>query len=745
MLSRASAVAALVCVGLVGFVPAQPADDTPDPASPFRQEEEEPTLPEVLVRPDDVEPDYPPPAESTSSPYDLPLSYPSLFQQQFEGLDSALRSNVSVFDSPQAVSIVDLQNLTERQPSNMIEALEREVGVLMQRTGNGQASPFVRGLTGNQTLILVDGIRMNNSTFRFGPNQYFATVDPGMIQRIEVVRGPQSVLFGSDAIGGVINVITRSARTGIGDYLGGQFVERYTTADSSSYTRLNVEASRRQLGVFAGGSYLNANDLYRGGDLGTQPFTGYSQYAGDVKFDYLLADDQLLTVSLQHHEQMDVPRTDKWPGESRLFDPQQRNLGYIRWQGRDVGGVLDAFMFTASFARQKEGTLKRKPPTSLLEDRSEFNVNTTGLTLVLTSELSWLGRLTYGVDWYHDDVTANKFRHDLSGALPPSPRLAQFPDDSQYERVGAFLQWETDVTERLSATSGVRFSNIEAGATVALFDPDDLGAPPVDTPIAPNFQDWTASVGLSYELNPCLRLVGSVGEGFRAPSLDELTSVSDNVNEGIDIPNPDLGPETSINYEVGLKADYERIRAQSFVFWTDLDDLSVREVVGQIPDPDSLGDTIDLLSRRNVGSAQVQGFELAGEYLFTPQWSTYGNLTYIYGQNATDDEPLSRTPPTQGLICLRWRDRCARNWVEVYGWLVGRQDRLSARDIRDSRIPADGTPGYATLNLRLGSRVGESQRVTLGLENITNKAYRVHGSGVDGPGISGHIGYELLY
>jgi len=756
----------MLCSATVwGQAPETPSDKVENEAaaeaSPFV--EEEPTLPEVLVQPDEQEEPAPedllgvgeptaapitsttPPATPPSYPYDLPRSYPSLSEQKFEGLDSALRSTRSIFDSPKATSIITRQDLLERQPRDMVEAIEREVGVLVQRTGRGQASPFIRGLTGPETLILVDGIRLNNSTFRYGPNQYFATIDPGMIERIEVVRGPQSVLWGSDAIGGVINVVTRSPEIGFCNMLGGQFIERFSTADNGSYSRMNVEGSFQRWGIFGGGSYLNVNDLDRGGDLGRQPFTDYSQYAGDIKFQYVPAPNQLLTVALQHLEQMDVPRTDKYPSEARRFDPQQRDLGYVRWQAHDLdNGLFDSAMLTFSLGRQKEGTIRRRPPESLIEDRSEFDVQTTGINLVFASELGFFGTLTYGVDYYQDEVDAVSNRFDLEAGTV-TPRVPQYPNDSYYERAGAFLQWDVDLTERLSAVAGARYSNIEAEGTVSLFDPDNPAADPVSTPIEPNFQDWTGSVGLVYEINPCINLVGSVSEGFRAPLLDELMSVSDNVNEGIDIPNPDLSPETSINYEVGMKFDLDRIRAQTFVFWTELDNLIDRRLVGTVPDPLVPGGSLDVLQRRNVGNAELQGFELAGELLLTPEWSIYGNYTYIYGINTTDNEPFSRIPPAQGVIGLRWRDREAANWFDVYGWLVARQDRLSDRDTRDSRIPPGGTPGYGTLNVRLGRQISDCQRVTLGIENILDKAYRVHGSGVDGPGISGQLGYEVVF
>ncbi len=737
---RAFVVAPIVCALFVSLAVAQeeledlvlPADDAPAPP----RAGEPPLMPEVLVQPDE-----PPIIDEVEvrparNPYNVPGSYPNLMQQEYEGLSSALRGTQSVFESSQATTIVTPQDLMERQPRTPIEAIEREVGIMVQRTGAGQASPFIRGLTGPQTLILIDGIRLNNSTFRYGPNQYFGTIDPGMIERIEVVRGPQSVLWGSDAIGGVINVVTRKTDPRFYQSLGGQFIERYATADNGSYTRLNVTRSSDGWGMFSGGSYGNFNDLYRGGGRGVQPFTDYSQYAGDIRLDHLIADNQLLTISLQHFEQMNVPRTDKWPGEARRFDPQQRDLAYLRYQATDLSGTFDTIEFTASYNRQKEFT-KRLKPTWTAVRRAEFNVNTVGMNVVGARDLGLLGQITTGVDWYHDHVTAWK---DVG---PP-----QFPPGSYYERLGAFLQWEVDLTRRLRATTGVRYTNIGAGSLVQTVTINPFPPPPlIYTPlqIYPTFQNWSGMVGFSYEIRPDLRFVCSVAEGFRAPNLDELTSISDNVNEGIDIPNPNLAPETSYGYEVGLKFDYDRLRMQTFYFWTMLDDLIVRNEVGTIPNPSPPPATIRILQRQNVASAGLQGVELAAEYLATPEWSIFGNYTYIYGQDYTKGEPMSRIPPAQGVIGLRWRDREMRNWFDIYGWIAGRQSRLSQRDIRDSRIPPGGTPAYGIVNVNFGMRLRENEQIALGVENIFNEWYRVHGSGVDGAGTSGHFGYERFF
>ena len=195
--------------------------------------------------------------------------------------------------------MLDLEALRRRQPLDMVQAVEREVGVLVQRTGRGQASPFLRGLTGPQTVLLVDGIRLNNGIFRLGPNQYFNTIDPGQVDHIEVVRGPQSVVWGSDALGGAINVVTRRADRvlgGVFDDQGFLLNQRFRSADLASYTRVGFEAPAGGGGIWGGASYLNVNDLDRGGALGRQPMTSYSQYAGDVRYDLPLGPDRALSL-----------------------------------------------------------------------------------------------------------------------------------------------------------------------------------------------------------------------------------------------------------------------------------------------------------------------------------------------------------------------------------------------------------------------------------------------------------------
>lgn len=726
--------AIVLLVGSVAPVLARDENTTPELGD---------TLPEVEVRPpdepaplDDQQPANTPPP----SPYDDGLSeiYPDLRQLEFGEAGpfgettGILRNRVSLFDTPVAGSIVTRQQLDEKQAEDMFQALQYEVGVLLQSTAAGQASPFIRGLTGQQVLILIDGIRLNNSVYRFGPNQYFNTIDPGMVDHIEVLRGQGSVLWGSDAIGGAINVVTRSPDVAYGisggDYFSPQFTQYFNTANSAPYSRINVEGWVGQVGTFSGGSFLNVRDLDTGFAFGRQPGTNYQQYAGDVKFNYLIDSQQLLTLSMQHLEQEDVPRSDRFPGypgdrnnsnsfpNARFFDPQQRDLAYIRYQALDPIVGIDALTFTASYNRQREVQTRGVPTTRV----QETDVETVGLQMVATRDLGWVGQLTGGADWYHDDVDS-PFGGSASGPI--------IPDDAFYERMGVFLSWNVDLAPRLIGSAGVRYENIDLAAT-----PEVMGAPIF---ISPSYNDWVGQVGLVYELLPELNLVGSISEGFRAPNLDELTGNNPNVlQEGMDLPSLGLIPERSISYEVGLKSNFSRLRSQLFVYWMDLENNIV---------PISAGP--NMFTRANQDS-YIQGVEWNGEYLLEDGWSLYGNYWYTYGKNLVTVSPLSRVPPMQGIAGLRYRNAPLRSYFEVFTWMVDRQDRLDpVRDPNDERIPIGGTPGYATLNMRCGRAFGcyDQHRLSLSLENITDKDYLVHGSGVFGTGFTARFGYSWIY
>jgi outer membrane receptor protein involved in Fe transport len=193
---------------------------------------------------------------------------------------------------------------------------------------------------------------------------------------------------------------------------------------------------------------------------------------------------------------------------------------------------------------------------------------------------------------------------------------------------------------------------------------------------------------------------------------------------------------------------------QAFYFWNDLEDAILRQAVDNLgnPVPNVIGpDGVPVPGSSNFirdnFDSQIDGTELAGEYMLWNNWSFYGNFWYTFGRDLERNEPFSRIPPTQAIAGLRWRDGCRRSWIDVYAWMVRHQDRYAVQNNNDARFPVGGTPGYTTLNIHCGQTFGACNQhtVSLGLENITDRYYRVLGSGVDGAGFNAILGYMYTH
>src|SRR6266850_324340 len=224
---------------------------------------------------------------------------------------TAARRREVLIESPRAASVLNREEMDRRQARSTPEALLEEPGVFLQRTNYGGGAPFVRGLFGNRILLLVDGIRLNNSTFRAGPNQYLNTVDPLLVERIDVVRGTGSALHGSDAIGAAINVLSEQPEFGAQRPWRADLRLGGSTADESGQLGGRLRWSGESVGVLLTGSGRHFGELRGGQDTGVQHFTGYDEWSGSGAVAVKAGDGRRVTLALQSTRQFDVPRTDR--------------------------------------------------------------------------------------------------------------------------------------------------------------------------------------------------------------------------------------------------------------------------------------------------------------------------------------------------------------------------------------------------------------------------------------------------
>jgi len=657
---------------------------------------------------------------------------------------TATRDETQLKSAPYYVDVMNGDSLCVRNAVRTVpEALKRQTGTLVQKTGHGQGSPYIRGFTGFRNLFLIDGIRLNNSVFRDGPNQYWNTVDALGLSRLESVRGPFSVLYGSDAVGGTINAIPRGAFDMRPDsnwdrraYL------RYSSAEDSIAARGESSAYLADdLALTLGCSVKNFGDLEGGKSVGSQRKTGYDELDWDARLEYFMSDDAWVVLAHQGVDIDDAWRTHKtiygidWEGlsvgkELRRSLNQDRRLTYLQWRHQNINGFCDEVHAGVSHHLQKEERDRLR--TDDKHDVQGFDVNTIGVFAQFKSP-SQLGTLVYGTEYYHDDVDSFKRTYNADGSLKKVSIQGPVGDDATYDTLGVYVQDEIPVFDDLTLIGGCRYDYASADAN-SVEDPNTGDRIEVSG-------HWDSVVGSGrfvYNIDRKARfnVFGGVSQGFRAPNLSDLTRLDSARTDEIETPSPNLDPEEFVSYEIGVKSGWDRLSGQLAYFYTDIKDMIVRTPTGRMIDGEHE------VTKRNGGDGHLEGVEAQGRCRLVAGFSVIGSFTWMDGKVKTYptsdpvlvEEPADRLMPLTGSIGLRWENgrRC---WVEASCTSAEKADELSTRDRSDtSRIPPGGTPAYTVYDLRTGWNITENMKLSAAIENLADEDYRIHGSGVNEPG-----------
>ena len=354
---------------------------------------------------------------------------------------TASRSEQNESTAPYTTSYIGEDFISDNARRTLPDALQYVPGVLVQKTAHGHGSPFIRGFTGRQNLLLVDGIRVNNSTYRSGPVQYWNTVDPLVIDHIELIKSQGSVLYGSDAAGGTVNAFTKSSRfrneAADQTYLGGSAFYQYRTNGQGSHIgRLETETGvGGKFGILLGLSAKEYGDI-EDDAVGLMRGTGYPEQDLDFRLDWAVSPESTITFGHFYVNQDGISRWHRtldnpgWthgihtsaPGKwtENTYD-QERSLTYLRYAGENpqANAPIKRWSATVSYQSTDESEFQNRLPDKPATDggvlrQSEIGVETTGIDLVLESPLG-PGSLVYGLDFYHDEVDSDGYQSDLLG------------------------------------------------------------------------------------------------------------------------------------------------------------------------------------------------------------------------------------------------------------------------------------------------------------------------------------------
>ncbi len=671
---------------------------------------------------------------------------------------TATRSATPIDDVPYSSNVFSEEFLWENTVRTLPDALRYTPGVLVQKTANGHGSPFIRGFTGRQNLLMIDGVRFNNSTFRGGPIQYWNTVDPYSLERFELVRSQGSVLYGSDAVGGTVNAFTKGS--GFLDEEEGKF---YTHGSALYEYRSNGEGSNvgrieTQTGV--GGKFgfhlgISVKDF---GDIeddavGLMDGTGYPEESIDARFDYALSKQNTLTAAYQYLNQDDISRWHStlnnpgWthgksvaaPGTfiARTYD-QERAFSYLRFshENDQAGAPVKRLTATLSYQTSSDNEFQIRSLTDL---RSQsYDVDTIGLDLEFESDLAG-GSLLYGVDYYHDKVDSTGARDPGTGFVF-DPSFRPVADDSDYDLLGVYGQYIRPLGDRFEVTAGARYTYAQAelGKT---FD----SAAATDVSADDSWSNLSASLRATYRITSEWLAYGGISQAFRAPNLNDLSGNLTSRSGSTSVGALGVDPEKFVTAELGIRKDGDTWGMSSGIFYTD-----IRDIITGVPDAPGSGTEITT----NGSDGYVYGVEFEGYWNLSRQWTLSGFASWQDGQmdipqfigGPTTEEYVSRLLPLSGSIALRWHHETIPVWVEGRVLASANADHLSSSDKGDTqRIPVNGTPSYGVLSLRAGYDPNEHLQLTAAIENLTDEDYRIHGSGQNEPGLGAILGMRVIW
>jgi outer membrane receptor protein involved in Fe transport len=639
---------------------------------------------------------------------------------------TAKRNEALSFDVSQSDTTLTKDELSKKNSRSTPEALMNESGIWVQKTNHGGGSPIIRGLVGNQILLLVDGIRLNNATYRYGPNQYLSTIDPGMVDRIDAIRGSGSVLYGSDALGGVVQVLSKTPLfSNNGLKVSGNLSGKWMSAGMEQSGRAEAEISSAKVAFTGGYSAGNFGDILAGGNLGFLDPTGYEERSGDAKLILRTGASGKVTAAFQQLTQNDVPRYDQvvQGGYSIYnFEPQTRQLSYLRWESSSENTWFQSFRVTTSLNRSIEGVKSQKNNSDDFKTQRD-EVNTRGVIVEIISAPHPKWSIQSGAEYYFDKVYSTASTTNLISNVETIQR-GSYADGSSASSFAVFTNHQYDIS-KFQFSAGARFN----GVTVSVQD-DVFG----DQKITPNA--IVGNVGLMMKLKKDLRAFISSNTGFRAPNVDDMSKFGAVESGVFEIPSANLSPEKSLSVETGFKFKQNRFSGTVSLYQTNLADLIDRVPATYLDDSIFEGRTV--YQKQNVGEARLRGVEAETEVSLLKSLSAFGNITFTHGENITKQEPMRRIPPMFGRIGLRYH-HTSGFWMNAEWATAGKQDRLAEGDKSDVRISVrleDGVmPAWNILNLSAGYTF---KFITLNVvgQNLFNQAYRIYASGIDGYGRS---------
>jgi hemoglobin/transferrin/lactoferrin receptor protein len=686
---------------------------------------------------------------------------------------SATRWSQASRNVPFRVATAKPSDVALQNPQTAADLIGMTGEVFIQKSQQGGGSPMIRGFATNRLLIAVDGIRMNTAIFRSGNLQNIISLDPFAMQSAEVLFGPGSVMYGSDAVGGVMNFTTLSPKLAneSPNFATGNAALRYSSANEEMTAHLDLNAAWKKLALTTSITHSDFGDLRMGTNgpdeylrteyvqrmdgkdvvvMNPDPLvqrpTGYQQINLMQKLRYQPSKNWDITYGFHYSTTTDydrydrllryregLPRSAEW-----RYGPQLWTMNNLTVSHKASSGIYDEAKLILAQQHFEESRTDRDFNKTERRTRLE-KVNAWSLNLDLQKAIGKRHSLFYGLEAIHDDVKSSGTNEDMeTHEVVKGP--ARYPQ-ADWSSYSAYVAWQFQASQKLTLFSGARYNRFGMDAKF------DTAFYPFPFTTA---EQWngalTGNFGAVLHPSPSLQLRANLSTGFRSPNVDDMGKVFDSVPGSVTVPNPNLGPEYAYNAELGIAKEFGKLlRLDVTGFYTLLDHaLVLRNFM--LNGQDSIlydGEMSQVQAMQNAAIATVKGIQVGLEIRLAEGCTLSSHLTWQEGEEELDDgstAPLRHAAPLFGITRLGYTKQQFR--MEASFAFSGQVSNANLAPEEKGKgylyaVDKNGnpySPSWYTLNFRAMYQLSELWAISGGLENITDQRYRPYSSGIAAAG-----------
>ena len=692
-----------------------------------------------------------------------------------------LRDDLHVEEEPHQAIEITKEDVDNEPPATSADMLQNSGQVLVQKSQGGGGSPIMRGFEANKLLLVIDGVRLNNAIYRAGHLQNAITIDPSVLEKTDIIFGPSSVLYGSDALGGVIHFVTANPK--LADSTGLKTATNYSAFYNSNNnaltTNLNYSIANQKWGALTSVSYSNfgnskmgKNRLHGYDNWGLKSYyvkqfegkdsmvanpntseqlsTGYNQTDILSKIIYQPSDKLNFALNIQYSTSSNINRYDK------LNEFKNGNLKYAEWyygpQNRFLASLkthftpqkkwLNTGTLILSYQKIDEDRISRKYQSLNKEFQLE-DVNVFAINLDLNKIIDSSKMLFYGLEIQHNIVGSQAYIVDISSELK-SPFQTRYPNGgSNYLSSGLYVEYKQQINPKILFTTGIRFSYLYANSQFT--DTTFIKLPFTEVNLSTGAP--SGNLGLIYQPDGRTIIKTSLSSAYRAPNVDDYGKVFEKKGNTV-IPTNALKPEYAINSEISAERIFGKksLTLGTSLYFTYLFNAIIRSdftLNGQ----DSIlydGEITNIQTNVNTNQAQIYG---VSTYL---NWRIIKNLTFNTTYNFTkgidlsNNLPLAHIAPQFGKIELIYKnDKFNTAIYSYYNLRKNVKNYGGSSDNLDEAIEDFGTPAWSTLNYRVSYLGVKNVALQFSVTNILDIHYKQFASAISAPGRSFMIGARM--